>query len=97
MDNLDNILSENRDAKTLFYHDKCDKYDYLIAVGCGAIAGIIDVFILGAPGNNSLATWTDGQVDKAVMNFQDAVDGHPEKEKKTMWPVLLVFWKKVSG
>lgn len=27
-------------VKDYFYHDKCDKYDYLISVGCGAIAGL---------------------------------------------------------
>lgn len=24
---------------------KCDKYDYLIAVACGGLAGLIDVFL----------------------------------------------------
>ena len=24
--------------------DKCDKYDYLTAVGCGVLGGLIDVF-----------------------------------------------------
>ena len=28
---------------------KCDKYDYLIAVGCGAAAGLVDIFLVGAP------------------------------------------------
>ena len=48
---------------------KCDKYDYLIAVACGAIAGIIDIFFIGAPGNSKLAQWSDDTVDKMVVLF----------------------------
>ena len=25
----------------------CDKYDYLIATGCGAVAGLVDSFFVG--------------------------------------------------
>ena len=56
-------------VKPFFYQDKCDRYDYLVAVGCGAVAGLIDVFLVGAPGDSKLQTWTDSQVDKAVMGF----------------------------
>ena len=37
------LLENNLENKILFQNeDKCDKYDYLAAVGCGAIGGIID-------------------------------------------------------
>lgn len=49
--------------------EKCDKYDYLIAVACGAAAGLIDIFFVGCPKDSELAGWTDQQVDKAVMAF----------------------------
>lgn len=62
------IRSETN-LKTVFYHDKCDKYDYLLAVGCGAIAGIIDIFLVGEPRESKLLEWTDAQVDKTVMAF----------------------------
>lgn len=55
-------------AQNLFYHDRCDKYDYLIAVGCGAVAGLVDIFLVGAPGSE-LSKWTDSQVDGAVRRF----------------------------
>ena len=42
------------DFTPLFYHDKCDKYDYLTAIGCGAVAGIVDIFLVGAPGENKI-------------------------------------------
>lgn len=52
--------------------DKCDKYDYLIAVGCGAIGGIIDIFFVNNSGS-SLEKWTDEQTDKAVKKFAKLV------------------------
>ena len=58
-----------KDLKSIFYNDKCDKYDYLIAVGCGAIAGMVDIFLVGAPQDSKLQGWTDAQVDKTVMSF----------------------------
>ena len=61
-------MRDNREIREAFRHDSCDKYDYLIAVGCGAVAGLVDIFYVGAPGS-SLNKWTDSQVDKAVMSF----------------------------
>lgn len=53
----------------LVKEDKCDKYDYLTAVACGAIGGMIDIFLVGAPGNSILGRWTDAQVDNTVKGF----------------------------
>lgn len=55
--------------KKVFYHDKCDKYDYLVAVGCGAIAGLVDIFLIGSPAEGKILKWTDAQVDRTVMRF----------------------------
>ncbi len=49
--------------------DECDRYDYLAAIGCGAIAGAIDIFLVGMPGESTLGNWTDKQVDNAVKSF----------------------------
>lgn len=46
-----------------------DKYDYMAAVACGAIGGVMDIFLVGMPGEGILGKWTDQQVDKAVMAF----------------------------
>lgn len=68
---MGNISSEKKqNAKSTLYNDKCDKYDYMIAVACGAIAGLIDVFMVGAPAvNGSLQVWTDAQVNQVVIAF----------------------------
>ncbi len=67
-------LDKNTDITQLRYNDKCDKYDYLTAVGCGAIAGIIDVLAVGSPEDSVLGKWTDAQVDNCVIRFAKMVD-----------------------
>lgn len=64
------IAKEKLDQKlALAGGRKCDKYDYLIAVTCGAIAGLVDIFLVGAPGDSVLGSWSDAQTDRAVMAF----------------------------
>lgn len=67
---------ENREL--LLKKDKCDKYDYLIAVACGALGGLIDIFLVGAPGDSVLGKWTDKQVDNAVMGFARKMGWNPK-------------------
>ena len=59
--------AENR--RLMLSKNKCDKYDYLAAVACGAVGGLIDIFLVGAPGESVLGKWTDVQVDNAVKGF----------------------------
>lgn len=80
--------------KPVFYHDKCDKYDYLIAVACGAIAGMIDIFLVGAPGDSKLQTWTDAQVDKTVMGFAKACGWSPREGNEKSVASAIGFLEK---
>lgn len=70
-------------VKDYFYHDKCDKYDYLISVGCGAIAGLTDIFMVGKPTESRLGNWTDSQVDNVVRKFAKVCGWNPGAEKET--------------
>lgn len=64
------ILGKNKlDQELLLEYDKCDKYDYLVAVGCGAIGGMIDSFLVGSPTDSKLLSWTDSQINKVVISF----------------------------
>lgn len=64
------LISPSKESITLLRtRDKCDKYDYLTAVACGAIGGLVDVFLVGMPGDSILGQWTDSMVDKSVMSF----------------------------
>ena len=47
--------AENR--RLMLSKNKCDKYDYLAAVACGAVGGLIDIFLVGAPGESVLGKW----------------------------------------
>lgn len=79
-----NLLKENieADVKLLRTEDKCDKYDYLAAVSCGAVGGIVDIFLVGAPGDSRLCTWTDNQVDNAVKGFAKLVGWNPNEAQQ---------------
>lgn len=87
-------LHNDKNLKTVFYHDKCDKYDYLVAVGCGAIAGIVDIFLVGAPGDSKLQSWTDTQVDKTVMIFAKTCGWTPRAGKENSVVSAIGFLEK---
>ncbi len=64
------FLEESKENQQLLQkYDKCDKYDYLVAVACGVVGGLIDIFFVGAPGNSVLGNWTDAQIDNMVKGF----------------------------
>ena len=75
-----NVNIENtNENRQLLKNDKCDKYDYLIAAGCGAIGGLIDIFLVGTPQDSVLGKWTDKQVDNAVISFAKRLGWEPAK------------------
>lgn len=73
-------FTPNKSEIQLFYHDNCDKCDYLIAVACGAIAGLIDIFLVGTPDDSILGKWTDKQADKAVIKFAKRLGWKPKDQ-----------------
>ncbi len=76
--NRDILIERSEDSiKLIQSKDNCDKYDYLIAAGCGALGGIIDIFLVGAPGDSVLGKWTDKQVDSVVMSFAKKMGWKP--------------------
>ncbi len=76
-ENYSIIENSEDNRKLLKSKDKCDKYDYLVAVACGAVGGLIDIFLVGAPKSSTLGNWTDNQVDNAVMGFAKVVGWNP--------------------
>jgi hypothetical protein len=61
---------------------RCDRYDYLSAVACGTIGGLVDIFLVGAPTEGALGAWSDAQVDSAVMRYARLVGWDPRNEQK---------------
>lgn len=79
---MDALIACSDENRALIQNsDKCDKYDYLIAVACGAIGGMIDIFLVGSPGDSALEKWTDTQVDNAVKGFAKISGWTPKADK----------------
>lgn len=76
--------------------NKCDKYDYLVAVACGAVGGLIDVFFVGAPNDSTLGNWTDKQVDKIVMEFARKTGWTPREGKENSVASAIGFLERNS-
>lgn len=47
----------------------CDKLDYILATSSGALCGIIDIFLVGKPGESPLGDITDKWFANRTMNF----------------------------
>lgn len=62
-------LQKKINEEFTYKNAKCDKYDYLIAITSGAIAGLIDVFFVGAPGQGALGKFTDEQAANVTEKF----------------------------
>lgn len=79
--NKNTLLVNSSENRELFQReDQCDKFDYITAVACGAIGGMIDIFFVGSPMDSALGNWTDHQVDNAVKGFARQMGWNP-KEK----------------
>ena len=63
------LVNSTENQLLLQTKDTCDKYDYLIAVACGAVGGLVDAFFVGVPNKTALGKWTDEQVDSMVKKF----------------------------
>lgn len=84
--------AENREL--LRGKDKCDKYDYLTAVACGAVGGMIEIFLVGAPEDSRLGNWTDSQVDKAVKGFAKLAGWNPKEGREGNIASAIGFLEK---
>lgn len=78
-------LRENRE---------CNRYDSMIAVACGAVGGILDIFGIDAPGKGVLGKWTDKQVSLAVMKFAKSVGWNPRAGKTDNLASAVGFLEK---
>lgn len=58
----------------------CDKYDYMIAGTCGLIGGLLDVLLVGMPGEGVLTKAADEWTDAAVRKFATVVGWKGPKE-----------------
>ncbi len=87
-------IRSDKNLEPVLYNDKCDKYDYLTAAGCGALAGMIDIFLVGAPVDSRLQGWTDAQVDKTVMAFAKTCGWCPKAGKENSIASAIGFLER---
>ncbi len=48
---------------------ECDKLDYILSASSGALCGIIDVFLVGKPGESSIGDLTDKWFADRTIDF----------------------------
>lgn len=65
-------MGNKSDNAVNFERAKCDKYDYMIAASCGVLAGLVDVFFVGAPGQSVLQGTVDKGADELVKKAAQA-------------------------
>lgn len=56
----------------------CDATDYALSAFCGTVAGLIDVFLVGTPGDSVLGKWTDTQTDKCIIKVAKMLGWNPK-------------------
>lgn len=65
---LEEQLAESIDTINALTPD-CDKYDYILSASSGALCGIIDVFLVGKPGESPLGDITDRWFAERTVDF----------------------------
>lgn len=75
---------------------KCDKYDYMIAVSCGAMAGLIDIFFVGSAVTkvadlSKLGSLSDAAVDEIVKKVSKALGWNPKLGKENNMSSAISF------
>ncbi len=75
-------------------HNKCDKYDIMLSVGCGAVAGLVDSFFVGMPGASKLGTLTDKLADDMVIKFAKKLGWKPKKGNENNVASAIGFFER---
>lgn len=70
----------------------CDKLDYVLAASSGALCGIIDIFLVGKPGESPLGEITDKWFAARTMDFAKLC--HPDKKNFDSLESALRFLEK---
>lgn len=81
LQSLDERLSETLETIKNLTPD-CDKVDYALSVSSGALCGIIDIFLVGKPGESPLGKITDRWFENRTKNFAKLCC--PNKDNSTL-------------
>lgn len=81
-------------AKEEWAHAKCDKYDYMTAVFCGAAAGLVDILFVGAPGMSKLGNFTDAAADELVKKAAKLAGWKPKSGNENNVASAIGFFER---
>lgn len=88
-------LRKNKENQALLQKKEvCDKYDYLTAVACGAIGGLVDIFFVGSAKSSVLQEWTDQKTDEVVKKFAKVVGWEPRETQQDNVASAIGFLEK---
>lgn len=71
---------------------ECDRLDYILAASSGALCSMIDIFLVGKPGESTLGDITDKWFAARTMDFAKLC--HPEKKNFDSLDSALRFLEK---
>lgn len=71
---------------------QCDKLDYILAASSGALCGVIDIFLVGKPGESPLGDITDKWFVNRTMDFAKLC--HPDGKEFDSLDSALRFLEK---
>ena len=94
-DELSNIiikLEESTDSLKKLTPE-CDKVDYILAACSGAMCGILDIFLVGKPGESPIGDITDKWFENRTMDFAKMC-GWNDKENNTLSSAIKHLEKK---
>jgi hypothetical protein len=77
--NLEGVMSALDNIKP-----DCDKVDYILAASSGAVCGLVDIFLVGKPGDSSLGDLTDKWVADRVTDFAKLCGWNPEDQASAL-------------
>lgn len=63
---------------------ECDRLDYILAASSGALCGIIDIFLVGKPGESPLGNITDKWFESRTMDFAKLCGWKGDGEKSAV-------------
>ena len=84
-------LNETIDSVSKLKPD-CDKLDYILAASSGALCGLIDIFLVGKPGEPVLGDWTDEWFANRTKDFASLC--HPDHKSFDSHASALRFLEK---
>ena len=90
---------DKRAREVEWSRDKCDKHDFIIAVSCGALAGLIDIFFVGSAVKNvgdlsALGKMSDMAVDSIVKKVSKSLGWNPAAGKEDNMSSAISFLEK---